>query len=213
VATGTVAAVGLQGYSVVIGHGTGSGWEVFGEAQVVTRSEANVVYTIDGRPALGLYEESLGDLAADLPSSGLFFPLALRQHPGDSEYIVRTLLAVDRKEQSLTFAGDLPTGWHIQMMRANYPFDRLVDSAKDAARAAGSEVSSGGSRLGLAVSCVGRRLVLKNKVERELEAAVQGLPSGTRLVGFYSYGEISPLPSGHCGLHNQTMTLAVISER
>ncbi len=213
VSTGVVTAVGLHGYAVAIGHGTGSGWDIFGPPQVVTKAEANVVYTIDGHPALSLYEDSLGDLASDLPGSGLFFPLAMRQAPGAAEYVVRTLLAVNRADKSLIFAGDLPTGSNVQLIRANYPFDRLVEGAKEAGRDAAVGVAPAGPRLGIAISCVGRRLVLKGRVGRELEAALHGLPTGTRLVGFYSYGEISPLASGPCGLHNQTMTLVVLSER
>ena len=66
--------------------------------------------------------------------------------------------------------------------------------------------------LAIAISCVGRRLVLGERTEEETEATLDVLPDGTQQIGFYSYGEISPLSSGRCDLHNQTMTLTTISE-
>ena len=108
----------------------------------------------------------------------------------------------------MTFAGDLPVGWQAQLMRAN--FDRLIDGAGDAALAARGEAAS--PTLAVAVSCVGRRLVLGERCEEELEASLDSLPEGSSMIGFYSYGEISPTTSGSCDLHNQTMTLTTIRE-
>jgi hypothetical protein len=67
--------------------------------------------------------------------------------------------------------------------------------------------------LSLAISCVGRRLVLRQRAEEELQASLEALPAGARQIGFYSYGELSPLASGSCELHNQTMTLTTLGER
>jgi hypothetical protein len=210
---GMVVAVGLHGGALVMGHGSRGGYGDFGPQRLVTRSESNVLYELDGQPALDLYEQYLGELAAGLPGSGLLFPLAISDGPR-GEPLVRTMLAVHPATRSITFAGDIPQGWTAQLMRAD--FDRLVDGAAQAAAetaqtAAMAEVV--GDCLAVAISCVGRRLVLKERVEEELEVAVDGLPAGTQLVGFYSYGEISPLASGRCDLHNQTMTLTMLSER
>jgi hypothetical protein len=207
---GFVTAVGLHGDNVRVGHGSRGGWDAFGPQRLVTRSEGNVVFELDGRPALDLYQEYLGELADGLPSSGLFFPLSIKPNADDMDSLVRTLLAVNHPDRSLTFAGDVPAGWSAQLMRAN--FDRLVEGAAAAAAQTSTRAEVSGDCLGLAISCVGRRLVLKDRVEEELEATVQGLAAGTRLVGFYSYGEISPLASGRCELHNQTMTLTTLSE-
>lgn len=54
---------------------------------------------------------------------------------------------------------------------------------------------------------------LGERAEEEIEATLDVLPENTRQIGFYSYGEISPHTTGHCDLHNQTMTLTTISER
>jgi hypothetical protein len=93
-------------------------------------------------------------------------------------------------------------------MRTN--FDRLILGARGAGQAAmGDHV---GAVLSIAISCVGRRLVLGARTEEETEATLDSLPRGTVQVGFYSYGEISPHSTGRCDLHNQTMTLTVMSE-
>ncbi|AGP41734.1 FIST N-terminal domain-containing protein [Sorangium cellulosum] len=210
VRSGLVAAVGLYGEHVVIQHGSKGGWDKFGPERVVTRSAGNVLYEVDGKPALSLYKEYLGDKAAELPASALLFPLALRATARDEKFLVRTVLAVDHERQSMTFAGDVPEGHLVQLMKAD--FERLVGGAEDAARAASEAAAAGEGALAIAISCVGRRIVLGDRTEEEVEAVLDVLPRGTQVTGFYSYGEISPYAAGHCDLHNQTMTLTVLSE-
>lgn len=207
---GYVTAVGFYGDHIRMGHGSKGGWDRFGPERRVTKSNGNVLFELDGRPALQLYKEYLGDRAAGLPATGLLFPLALRADHGDVKSLVRTILAVNEREQSLTFAGDIPEGALAQLMKAN--FDRLVQGASEAAtttKLSGDECSS---TLAVAISCVGRRLVLGERTEEETEATLDVLPPGTKQVGFYSYGEISPYATGTCDLHNQTMTLTTFSE-
>ncbi len=201
--TNTVAAVGFYGDSFSIQHGSRGGWDVFGPERVVTRSEGNVLYALDGQPALSLYKTYLGDRADGLPATALLFPLAMRGGSA-GETVVRTILSVDEEAQSMTFAGDIPEESIVQLMRAN--FDRLIEGAAAASRDAAAPTAA--QSLSVAISCVGRRLVLGERTEEEVDAVLESLPEGAPLVGFYSYGEISPLAPGHCGvLHNQTMTL------
>jgi hypothetical protein len=123
---------------------------------------------------------------------------------------VRTVLAIDDARQSMTFAGDLPEGSYARLMKAN--FDRLIDGAQGAALAARRAVDS--PDLALLISCVGRKLVLQQRIEEEVESVRDVLGPGPVMCGFYSYGEISPLvPAATCELHNQTMTVTIISER
>ena len=203
-----VAAVGFYGDRVRFGHGSKGGWDMFGPERVVTRARGNVLYELDGRPALQLYKEYLGERAAGLPATGLLFPLALRASDTSERRLVRTILAIDEQACSLTFAGDIREGALAQLMRAN--FDRLIQGASDAAVDCGA--SGGDGLLSIAISCVGRRLVLGERIEEETEAVLDVLPAGTAQVGFYSYGEISPYTDGRCDLHNQTRTLTTIGE-
>ncbi|MCB0324839.1 MAG: FIST C-terminal domain-containing protein [Bdellovibrionales bacterium] len=209
-----VVAVGFYGNNLVVGHGSRGGWDQFGIEREVTRSEGNVLFELDGRPALELYREYLGERADGLPATGLLFPLSIRQKDDNSDSLVRTILSISDEERSMTFAGDIPQGCRAKLMRCTP--DRLVEGAAQAAEAARDSISaliSNQEVLSIAISCVGRRLVLGETAEEELEAILSILPSTTKQIGFYSYGEISPNFSGVCDLHNQTMTLTTFSEK
>jgi hypothetical protein len=212
--SGLVSAVGLYGEHIHIGHGSRGGWDIFGPARVVTRSRGNVLFELDGKPALALYKDYLGERAAGLPATALLFPLALRASATSAREVVRTVLAVDEEAQSMTFAGDIPQNAVVRLMRAS--FDRLIQGAGDAALAAAGPIAAAGPgapALAISISCVGRRLVLGERTEEEIEAVAEALPAGCQQIGFYSYGEISPHGYGSCDLHNQTMTLTTICER
>lgn len=207
---GYVTAVGLYGTAVRLTHGSKGGWDLFGPERLITRSRGNVLFELNHKPALQLYKDYLGKLASGLPGTALHFPLAIRQKQTDAKRLVRTILAIDETAHSLTFAGDMPEGSYAQFMRAN--FDRLIQGASDAATLASPSGTTSNPTLSIAISCVGRRIVLGQRTEEEIEAAFDVLPKGTQQIGFYSYGEISPYTTGHCDLHNQTMTLTTISE-
>ncbi|MFT7507288.1 MAG: hypothetical protein ACI92I_000431 [Acidimicrobiales bacterium] len=209
---GQVVLIGFYGPDIQIGYGSLGGWDSFGPVRLVTKSEKNVLYELDNKPALELYKRYLGDQAEHLPSSGLLFPLSL--HLNEDVEVVRTLLAVNEEEQSMTFAGDLPEGMTVNLMKAN--FDRLVDGAAGAAVMTQSALGADVPDLAILVSCVGRKLVLKDRVEEETEAVQEqlGNNSDTFITGFYSYGEISPVAATQkqCELHNQTMTITTFKE-
>ncbi len=209
-ATGLVSAVGLYGDRVKIGHGSKGGWDVFGPERVVTKSSGNILFELDGKPALPLYKDYLGEKAGGLPATALLFPLSIWRDDKPGEKLVRTILAVDEKNHSMTFAGDIPEGCRAQLMRAN--FDRLIQGATDSAQMTLKSSGAKDACLAVAISCVGRRMVLGERTEEELESSLGILPAGSEQIGFYSYGEISPFADGTCTLHNQTMTLTTLSE-
>jgi hypothetical protein len=203
----TVAALGFYG-NVKVGHGSKGGWKPFGPAREVTRAVHNVLYELSGQPALALYKTYLGEMAEGLPATGLRFPLALSL-PGEDKELVRTILAVDEATQSLTFAGDIPIGAYAQLMRANH--EQLVEGAEDAALMSATQTDA--EVLCIAISCIGRRMVMGTDTEEEIEAVLDILPASTQQIGFYSYGEISPYTQkGSCDLHNQTMTITTLYE-
>jgi hypothetical protein len=217
--SGLVGAVGFYGETLLIGAGSAGGWDPFGPRRVITRSSGNVLFELDGKPALDLYERYLGeDEIRDLPGSALLFPLRIRDLATEGRDVVRTVLAVDREARSMTFAGDMPEGWSAELMRGN--LDRLAEGAASAARladqAGAPEDSENGenTRAAILVSCIGRRLLMGQRSIDEVEAAAGVLRHRTALIGFYSYGEISPhATSGFCQLHNQTMTVMTLQER
>jgi len=84
----------------------------------VTRSAGNVLFELDGEPALDLYERYLGpEDSKGLPGSALLFPIEVHDPEQPDSSVMRTVLAVDRKSRSMTFAGDVPQGWTAQLMR------------------------------------------------------------------------------------------------
>ena len=206
---GCVAVVGLYGAGLKVGYGSLGGWDPFGPQRMITRSEGNVLYELDGHPALALYKRYLGEHAQGLPATGLLFPLSLQTPDGKHE-LTRTILNVNEADQSLTFAGDVPQGNVARLMKAN--FDRLVDGAHGAAEMSNLTLH-GTAELALLISCVGRKLVLKQRTEDELEAVRDVLGPEPVMTGFYSYGEVCPsAPNANCELHNQTMTITTLSE-
>jgi hypothetical protein len=209
--TGHVCAVGMYGTRLRVGHGCDGGWSDFGPERRITRAQGNVLYELDGRPALELYKAYLGERAQGLPGTALLFPLAVRRDEHDPDPLVRTILGLDEATQSMTFAGDMPQGGIARLMRAST--DQLIGSAGNAARAAVRGLPAEGDALLVSVSCVGRRLVLGERTEEEVETVLEGAPARSAHVGFYSYGEISPtIEGGASELHNQTMTVTAFCE-
>jgi len=207
----TVIGIGIYGEALQVGCGSFGGWDPFGPERLITRSSGNILYELDGISALALYKQYLGEYAKDLPASALLFPLAIREHP-HSEDIARTILGIHESENCMIFAGDIPEGHYARFMKCN--MDRLIDGSANAARITSSQIGHGKSELALLISCVGRKMVLKQRVEEEVECVREILGADTVLAGFYSYGEISPvLASGQCEFLNQTMTITTFSER
>lgn len=206
-----IAAIGWYGEKLRVASGSFGGWDPYGPDRRITLSKGNVLYELDGQPALDLYKRYLGDDAAQLPSSGLLFPLRLRFPTGaPGSEVVRTILAVDESARSLTFAGDVPQGATARLMKAN--FDRLIDGASSAAAQCHHALGAIPCELAVLISCVGRRLVLKQRTEEEIESVQEIIGANAVYAGFYSYGELSPVASGGCELHNQTMTVTTFSE-
>lgn len=203
-----VVAIGFYGDSMEIKSGCFAGWDEFGAERIISKSRGNILYEIDGKPALELYKSYLADQVSDLPASGLKFPINIREDK-TKKPLIRTLLAIDEDEQSLIFAGDVPQGYHCRLMKSN--MDKLIENAGLAANQAKIESSS--EKLCIAVSCVGRRIVLSQLVEEEIDSVQEALGKNTTMTGFYSYGELAPLEGfTECALHNQTMTLTIINE-
>jgi hypothetical protein len=207
----TIAALGFYGSRLKVGYGSLGGWDPFGPERLITRSKGNVLYELDGKSALELYKKYLGEHAKGLPATGLLFPLSLRTGERESG-VVRTILTVNETEQSMIFAGDVPEGSYARLMKAN--FDRLIDGAIGAAKTSYEAIGSFSPELALLISCVGRKMILKQRIEEEIEGVRDILGNETVLTGFYSYGEISPFtPNTKCELHNQTMTITALSEK
>lgn len=204
---GIIVGIGFYGKDLSMGHGTMGGWDAFGPEREISKSEYNILYSIDDKPALDLYKEYLGTHAGELPGAALLFPLAIRSTL-NSESVVRTILSIDESTKSMTFAGDVPVGSLVRFMKANY--DRIIDASASAAEQSVNSLKKA-PELAILISCVGRKLVLGQRTEEEIEVTRDIFGNDTLLTGFYSYGELSPSGS-KCELHNQTMTITTFAE-
>jgi hypothetical protein len=206
-----VLAIGFYGEHLQVGYGSMGGWDSFGVDREVTKSIGNTLYELDGQPALELYKKFLGDHAANLPASALLFPLSLIIKNTETA-LVRTILSVNETDGSMVFAGDIPQGEYVRLMKANN--NRLIEGANGAAEMSKISMKNSDPDLAILISCVGRKLVLKQRVEEELEIVREVVGNNTTMTGFYSYGEICPIKpfDRHCELHNQTMTITVFKE-
>jgi hypothetical protein len=208
--SGNIVAIAFYSRHLAIAHGSMGGWEMFGPERVVTRSVANQLFEINGENALEVYKKYLGSYADELPGSALLFPLSVKL-TSDSEPVVRTILSIDNESNSMVFAGDVPQGSRVRLMKAN--FDKLIDASSEAAQQTFTDKLLPNPKLALLISCVGRKIILDTRTEEEVEAVREVFGEETRLTGFYSYGEISPSsPNTRCELHNQTMTITTFNE-
>ncbi len=206
-----LVAVGLYGTALQLGYGAFGGWTPFGPARRVTRCAGNVLYELDGEPALEVYKRYLGEYAVDLPASALHFPLAMEGRNRECSGLIRSVLGVDGQQGSMILAGEIDPEGYLRLMHASR--DALVDGAQWAAKSAATRLGVP-PQLALLVSCVGRKVVMGSQTDEEVEAVADVVGHGVPLTGFYAYGEISPLDGANYGrLHNQTMTVSLWAER
>ncbi|TDE03608.1 FIST signal transduction protein [Flavobacterium hiemivividum] len=206
---GEVVLIGFYGESLEITFGNFGGWIPFGPERKITNSNANILFEIDGQPALNLYKNYLGDKANQLPQASLFYPLNVTPE-GKTEPVVRTILSINDDNNSMVLAGDVPVNSRVQLMMASV--DGIAAGAQHATEIAMKNRKSP-PQIALLVSCIGRKLVMNQRVEEEIEQVQEIIGKQTAITGFYSYGEMAPFNSQTaCELHNQTMTLTLISE-
>ncbi|HEX6430736.1 MAG TPA: FIST N-terminal domain-containing protein [Niastella sp.] len=203
---GVIVAIGFYGQQLQVGHGSFGGWDEFGPVRTITRSDKNILYEIDGKNAFDLYEDYLGPYKDALPGSAMLFPLSVKE-PGAEKAVVRTILNINEQERYMVFAGNMPPGSHIRLMKAS--FNKLIDGSSRAAQ----HTLVTKPDLAILISCIGRKLILRDRTDEEVHAVNEIFGTATCTTGFYSYGEISPLHAGsQSELHNQTMTITTFTE-
>jgi hypothetical protein len=208
-AEGKIVAIGFYGKNIIIKHGSQGGSDSFGLEKKITKSADNVLFELEDQNALELYKKYLGPEAKNLPGAALLYPLSLTV-PGTSLPVVRTILSIDEVLKSMTFSGDVPVGSKVRFMKS--VDDKLIKSASIAAQQTLMN-NKHKPEFALLISCVGRKLLLKSRIEEEVEAVKNVFGSNIMMAGFYSYGEISPADdSNECHLHNQTMTITTFYE-
>lgn len=201
-----VVAIGFYGSRLQVGHGCCSGWSPYGDECVVTRSEDNLLFELDGKPALERYCEQHGADATADPLATMHFPVHMMD--AEAAAVVRASHMIDRETGVIEFAGEMPTGARVRFLQASP--DDLISGAVAAAE---QTLALGTPELVLCIDCIGRRVVLGANAAREVSRVRGTYPSSSVFTGFYSYGEIAPSDGeAGCQFHNQTMTITTLRE-
>ncbi len=185
---GQLIAIGFYGDTLEVTFSIYGGWTPFGPERVVTKSDDNILFELDGQPALDLYKTYLGDKAKDLPGAALLYPLNVKVQI-DDQPIVRSILNIDETNNSVILAGDIPENAKVQLMMTNV--DNIANASERAAKQA-MNLRQNKPELAMLVSCIGRKLVLDQRVEEEVEEVIEVIGQDSTISGFYSYGEIAP---------------------
>lgn len=186
-----------------------TGWKAFGIERLVSKAEGRTLYELDGKPALDLYKEYLGESAKDLPKSGVRFPLSFR-HENCEHSFMRSLQAIDENTKSMLFFGDIPQGSYCRLTHSN-PYN-LIDGAREAAKLSLAKLAEK-PQLAIPISCRGRQFILRQMTEEELEVIQDVFEDDITITGFYSYGELMCQKMiRSCEMHNQTMTVTLFAE-
>jgi len=206
---GEVVLIGLYGEALEVTYASAGGWFPFGPERKITKSKDNVIFEIDNKPALEVYKNHLAHRAIELPSASLSFPLNIT-YEEKKQPVVRTILGIDEVQKTLILAGDAPENSKVQLLMAS--IDAIIDGAQNATELAmNNRVKK--AEIAILVSCIGRKLVMNKRVGEETEYIKETLSHQTPITGFYSYGQIAPFNGNdYSNLHNQTMTVTLISE-
>lgn len=206
---GEIILIGFYGETLEITFASHGGWLAFGPERIITKSEGSTLYEIDGQPSLDLYEKYLGDKAVEFTLSALMYPLNVIA-PGKTHPVVRAVVTPDIENKSMIFADAVPQDSRVQLIMISP--DGIANGAQTASVLAMQDRKTK-PQLALVISCIGRKVVMNQRAEEEIELVNEIIGDQAAIAGFYSYGEIAPFhDTRECELHNQTMTLTLISE-
>jgi len=212
----------MIGGNIVTATGIRAGWESIGNRVKVTKAKSNVVYELDGEPALDFYEKCLGPVRAKkLPAIALEYPFGMIDEKaaiGGKElyFQLRAPLAVDRKKKSITFAAAIPVGKNITITTASR--NAIISGSGLAGKQAQDTFKGDKPAFMLIFDCIGRKLVLGSRTQEEVTAVQNVLGMDIPMVGFFTYGEIGPIDKRVRKLqstryHNQTTVILIVGEK
>ncbi|MCI0533187.1 FIST C-terminal domain-containing protein [bacterium] len=219
--TGSVVAVGLSG-SCAIGIGVGHGWIPIGLPMKVTRSEGSVLYELDGKPAISLYEDYFGNRAEDLRSEPLArmavtHPIGIKTADID-EFLIRDPITVG-DDGSITCAAEVPVGSEVRLMIGTK--EKAVSAAEEAARKLMDDFRRSGAapKFMLIFNCIAREKLFGQEAKDEINAVQNIVGRGLPIAGFYTYGEQAPFGGEirdtskiHARFYNETIVLFAVGE-
>ena len=195
VASGAVAGVGLSG-DFSMGIGVRHGWMPIGIPMKVTKSKGAVVYELDNRPAVSIYEDYFGKKAEELKKEPLArmaitYPLGIKIAELD-EYLIRDPITVD-ENGAITCAAEIPEGSEIRLMIGSK--EKAIEAAQDAAEKLMKEfeIDKTSPKFVLMFNCIAREKLFGQKATEEIRAVMKIIGEDVPLLGFYTYGEQAPI--------------------
>jgi len=201
-----VVALALDKSKIDILGSRAFGWKGIGKERIVTKASKNIVYEIDGQPAVDFYKNYLDITADDMPHVGIEYPLEVRLRNGQVVY--RAVLDIDEEHNSLVFAGHVEEKARV---RISAPRGRnIINEVKTSVVKVLKENPNFEPELALLFPCCSRKQVLGHLTSLEIESVYNN--SKVPMIGFFAYGEIGAFPGGYC-FHNETFVTAFLRER
>jgi len=187
-----------------------SGWDDIGIEKTITKSEGNIVYTIDDEPAADVFVKFFKfagtvDTAAEIVVMNFAqYPLQLKKDNGN--VVLRAPMMVDADSKALIFAGGIPQGSKVKFSVP--PGFDLIEKTADKVSALKNEIKNPDAVL--MFSCKARHLALGPMTGDEAEKirSIWNKP----LIGFFTYGEIGTAKDSVCDFHNETCSMVVMEE-
>ena len=176
----------------------------------VTRSEGNVVYELDERPAFELYTHYLGDVMRENLSGLGSYPLAVYE-AGLERFYLRVAKAADPETGTITFLGEVPKGAQVQITQAIR--DQVIAGVKQSVEQAMAGYPGENPGVAMMFSCTGRKIALGTKTKEEFGNAKEFLRLPVPMTGFYTFGEIGPVTDHtRARYHNTTFVTLLLGE-
>ena len=216
----TDSAVGiLWGGKLNFGLGIKHGWKPLGKPRTITKSEGNIIYEIDHKPAVRIYEEylarNLTELQKEIRRISILYPIGMYL-AGEQEYLLRNILSIENNG-SLRLQGNVMEGSTMRLMIGTKESclnatRQALDEAKKILFAPIVDITRGGIKNSVFVfDSASRYMLLRRDAGQELEIIKEGFGKDTPIIGLYTYGEQAPLKAisyqGQAYFHNQTIAI------
>lgn len=188
---------------VSVSTGLTQGCSPIGPQRTITRIRQNIIFTIDDRPALEVFEEDIGEkFAQDLSRvAGKIFAALPVVGSDTGDYLVRNIVGVDPQHKLLAIGDNVNTGDSIlfcERDRTSAEKD-LIRMLRDLKQRSACSAPRGG----VYFSCLGRGRHTFGEESNEM-TLIQRELGDVPLVGFFANGEI-----GHRRLYSYTGVLTL----
>ena len=208
-----MAALVLNEEKIALNGMAISGWKPIGITRTITKSEGNLIYTIDNQPALEMYLRFLGseksspnDQIEFFDSIGIHYPFQIERE--NRAPMMCNPIGYDKEKNALVCESKVTQG---SKFRFSTPPDfDIIETIVDKAGELKNETHAEAEAL-LIFSCAGRLSALGPMAQQENEGlvGVWNVP----MAGFYSYGEFGRAINGKHEFHSTTCCWVVLKEK